>query len=297
MIDSLGVYDMPEDAYHADPVMGGSLSSTGARKLLPPSSPALFRHWLDHGQEPRREFDLGHAAHAEVLGVGAPVEVLKFKDRRAAGYKAAEKAARDGGAVPILEHEHRAVLAMAAAVRAHPIAGRLLAPDAGPAEQVLVWPDVESGVWCRARLDKQTRLADGRLCIVDLKTTACAEPGAVGRSVDSYGYYLQDAFYSAGAAAVGLDDAPAFLFVFVEKTPPHPVTVVQLDSEAREWGQVLTRKACDVYRQCTETGVWPGYTDQIETVSLPAYTANQHAAAWARGDYDTAADLREDRTA
>lgn len=34
-----GVYDLPAEVYHADPVEGGSLSSTGARKLLPPSCP------------------------------------------------------------------------------------------------------------------------------------------------------------------------------------------------------------------------------------------------------------------
>jgi len=29
-----GLYDLPEHIYHADPVPGGSLSSTGARRLL-----------------------------------------------------------------------------------------------------------------------------------------------------------------------------------------------------------------------------------------------------------------------
>ena len=33
-----GVYDIPEDLYHRDPVPGGSLSCSGAKKLLPPSS-------------------------------------------------------------------------------------------------------------------------------------------------------------------------------------------------------------------------------------------------------------------
>src|SRR5258708_26204894 len=40
---SAGVYGIPADAYHADPIEGGSLSSSGARRLLPPGCPALFR--------------------------------------------------------------------------------------------------------------------------------------------------------------------------------------------------------------------------------------------------------------
>ena len=50
------------EVYHADPVFGGSLSSSGARALLPPSCPALFRHKQLHGEPPKAEFDFGHAA-------------------------------------------------------------------------------------------------------------------------------------------------------------------------------------------------------------------------------------------
>lgn len=288
MIDEPGVFDMPEEAYHADPVMGGSLSSTGARKLLPPSCPALFRHYVDQGQPPRKEFDLGHAAHAEILGVGAPVEVLKFKDRRAAGYQAAEQKARAAGHTPILERDHKQVLAMAAELRAHRFAGPLLTSD-GPAEQVLVWVDDEAGVWCRARLDKQTRLADGRLVIVDYKTTACAEPGAVAKAIDNYGYDFQDAWYTAGAVALGLEPA-AFLFVFQEKTPPYLVSVVRLKEADREWGRLRARKALDVYRRCREADHWPGYADDVVPVSLPAYAAARHEAAWLAGAYETDPD-------
>ncbi|MGW9447058.1 hypothetical protein, partial [Bacillus mobilis] len=44
-----GVYDgIPEAVYHRDPVPGGSLSSSGARKLLAPSCPALFKYDQEH---------------------------------------------------------------------------------------------------------------------------------------------------------------------------------------------------------------------------------------------------------
>jgi len=41
LITEPGVYALPADVYHADPVAGGSLSSSGAKKLLacPASGP------------------------------------------------------------------------------------------------------------------------------------------------------------------------------------------------------------------------------------------------------------------
>src|SRR2546421_646443 len=72
-----GLYeDLSVETYHADPVPVGSLSSSGARKLLPPGCPALFAYEREHPPEPTATFDLGHAAHKMVLGVGP--EVVKI---------------------------------------------------------------------------------------------------------------------------------------------------------------------------------------------------------------------------
>jgi hypothetical protein len=48
LITEPGVYDIAEDHYHADPVPGGSLSNSGAKKLLPPSCPAKFAYEREH---------------------------------------------------------------------------------------------------------------------------------------------------------------------------------------------------------------------------------------------------------
>ena len=290
MIDEPGVYEMPDEAYFADPVMGGSLTSTGARKLLPPSCPALFRHYVDQGQPPRRAFDVGHAAHTEVLGVGAPVVVIDADDYRAKAARTARDEAHAAGHTPVLAHEWAQVQAMAAELRAHPLARKLLQPGDGVAEQTLVWVDDDTGVWCRARLDWQTHLAGGRLAVVDYKTCVSAEPGSISRSVDNYGYYQQDDFYRSGAITLGLDDDPAFLFVFQEKTAPYLVTVAWLRDEDREWGRLRNRKALHVYRDCKASGRWPGYADDVVPVSLPAYATARHEAAWAAGAYETDPD-------
>lgn len=285
MIDQPGVYQMPADAYHTDPVMGGSLSSTGARKLLPPSCPALFEHELRNGQQHRVEFDVGAAAHAEVLGVGAETVIIDASDWKAKAAREERDAAYAAGKTPLLRHQYDAVHAMAEAVWNHPIAGRLLEPGAGHSEQVFVWRDPDTGVWCRAMLDRHDDLPGIGPVIVDLKTTVSAEPVSVSGSVAKYGYYQQDPFYCDGYLELfGVE--PAFLFVFVEKTPPHLVTVCQLDPEAREWGRVRNRKARDVYRRCRETGRWPGYTDEIESITLPGWARHQNSNAFNEGAYD-----------
>src|SRR5690606_36787791 len=63
-----GLYDLPEHIYHADPVPGGSLPSTGAWLLL--ECPARFRYEHAHPPVPRPHVDFGTAAHKLVLGVG-----------------------------------------------------------------------------------------------------------------------------------------------------------------------------------------------------------------------------------
>jgi hypothetical protein len=285
VIDQPGIYEMPADAYFADPVMGGSLSSTGARKLLAPSCPAIFNHERQHGQPHRTEFDIGHAAHALVLGVGADLEVIDAADWTTKAARKQRDAAYAAGKTPVLPDQHRQVVAMANAVLEHPVAGPLLEPGAGHSEQVLVSRDEDTGVWCRAMLDRHDDLPGIGPVIVDLKTCACAEPGAISGSVAKYGYYQQDPFYSDIYQAL-FGAEPVFLFVFVEKTPPHLVTVCQLDPDARDWGRVRNRKARDVYRQCMEVGRWPGYTDDVISVGLPGWAKYQHSAAFNEGAYD-----------
>lgn len=285
-ISEAGAYDLPAAVYLRDPVAGGSLSSSGARKLLPPSAPALFKHWRDNGSPPKRAYDFGHAVHADVLGVGAPSVIIEEANYN----KKAAQQARDGayaaGKVPLLRCEYELTKSAADAVRAHPVAGPLFAGN-GSTEQTLVWRDPGTGVWCRSMVDKQ--IPGSRHIVVDLKTTKCAEPGAVSKAVASYGYHQQGAFYCAGVQALGLAGAvdPAFVLVFVENTRPHLVTVAQLDPHALMWGDRLNRVALRTYRQCTETGVWPGYTDTTISVGLPYWTVKNLEDAQARGEFDS----------
>lgn len=267
-----GVYQMTAEEYHADPVAGGSLSSSGARKLLAPSCPAIFRYEQDHGQAPKREFDFGQAAHQMVLGEGPDLVVIEADNYRTKAAQIDRDEARIAGMVPLLRAEYDQVQAMADGLRQHPVAAALFDPARGRPEQTLVWRDRPTGVMRRARLDWLPHPGSGRLIIADYKTCRSAEPSALARAVEQYGYHQQADWYRSGARALGLaDEAAAFVFVCQEKTAPYLVTVVELDAATLRIGAARNRRALAIYRECVTSGRWPGYSDEIALLSLPVW--------------------------
>lgn len=281
VVEEPGVYDIPDHAYHADPVPGGSLSSSGARKLLPPSCPAKFRYWADHGSEHKAEFDFGHAAHKLVLGVGPEIVIVEADNWLTKAAKQERAEAYTADKVPVLRHEYDHVTAMAASLRRHPLASALMDPSRGAPERSLFWIDHATDVWLRARLDWLPDPHAGRLMVSDYKTTDSAAPDAIQRAVYRYGYHQQADFYLTGTKALGLAADAAFLFVFQEKTPPYIVTVVELDATALRIGHELNRQAIETYAKCRAENHWPAYTDDVELVSLPAYVERQYSGgAW-----------------
>lgn len=272
-----GVYPMTAAEYHADPVPGGSLSSTGARKLLPPSCPALFHYEREHPGPARKVWEIGSAAHKLVLGAG-PDLVLVDRARWDTNEVKAELAAiRERGAIPLKRPEYDQVHAMADQLREHPFAGKLFDPATGVAEQVLVWRDRETGVWCRALLDFLRHPLPGRrLFVPDYKTCASAAPEKLGRAMAEHGYHIQLAWYLAGVRALGLGDERAVgVLVGQEKTPPYLVTVVQPDPPAMRMGEIRMREALRLYAECTASGRWHGYADDVVLAELPPWETKE----------------------
>jgi hypothetical protein len=275
VIDQPGVYNLPEAAYHSDPVPDGSLSSTGARKLLPPSCPALFKYERDHPRPYKKCFDLGHAAHKLVLGVGPELVGLDRPRWDTNEVKAQVADIRAAGGVPLKMDEYRQVHEMAAAIQAHPIASALFTPAAGEPERSLFWRDDETDVWCRARLDWQPHARGGRLIVPDYKTCGSANPQRLQKAVYEYAYFVQAFWYLDGIKALGLGEDPAFVFCAQEKEPPYLVTVFEVDATSLELGRRQSVEARRIYAECSRTGVWPGYSTDVELISLPPWVERQ----------------------
>ncbi|MCX5253555.1 PD-(D/E)XK nuclease-like domain-containing protein [Streptomyces canus] len=259
------------ESYHADKT---SISSSGLRALLNPGCPAQFKYDRDHPQAHKREFDLGHAAHKLVLGEGPDFRIIEFPDYKKVAAQRLRDEAYEMDLVPLLTKEHDMVQAMAEAVRQHPVAGPLFTPDAGVAEQSIFWTDPRTGVRCRCRPDWMPhRQENGRLVVVDYKTSKAVDEAALQRAVYERGYHAQAAFYLDGVKAAGLagDQEPAFIFVFQSKTAPYLVHLVELDFPALTLGAARNERALRRYAECERTGVWPGFNDRITYLPLPPY--------------------------
>lgn len=148
--------------------------------------------------------------------------------------------------------------------------------------------------------------------IGDLKTTEDASPEGFAKSIANWRYDVQHAYYMDGtrlALEQGNCNPPQegkaelsvywtdpvtgvlcrcrpdfwrgypkhFAFIAVEKKPPYAVGVYVLDSEGVEIGRAQYQHDLRVYAECVRTGVWPGYGDKIQTISLPAWHANKNA--------------------
>jgi hypothetical protein len=267
-----GIYeDLDEATYHADK---DSLSVSGAKKLLPPSCPAIFKWQRDHGQPSKPAFDVGKAAHSLVLGTGAEVVVVDAANWMTKAAKEQRDVAYAAGKTPILTAEWHMVQDMADALSRHPIAKDLFQTGQGNAELSLFWKDDQHAVMRRARLDW---LQGG--AIPDYKTCQSADPASIAKAMASFRYHMQADWYREAVIRLGLAPDPMFVLVFQEKTAPYCVTVVEPDMEALRIGRALNEKALRIYADCTATDTWPGYSDDVELIALPKWATYIEDAA------------------
>lgn len=272
-----GVYaGFPEAAYHDDPVPSGSLSSTGARKLLPPGCPAKYRWWADNKEPYKQVFEEGKAAHRKVLGVGPDLVIVDKARWDTNDVKKQLADIRAAGNVPLKKPAMEMVDAMAKALREDPMAAPLLVPDRGVTELSMFWR--VGTVWGRARPDRVTTLRSGRSVVVDYKSCASAAPADAEKAMARHGYHIQGEFYRTGAIALGLvpEDA-GFLLVMQEKEPPYLVTVVEPDFAAMRMAAIRVRQAFDRYAECVAEKRWPGYSDDVVLAELPPWETRELA--------------------
>ena len=126
-------------------------------------------------------------------------------------------------------------------------------------EYPIIWPDPETGLVCKARLDA---FSDGGV-ILDLKTAENASEGAFTREAYKYLYTLQSAFYVHGAQVLSGRKDWKFVFIVVEKAPPFGVHVFHADSTFLADGEILRRDLLARVAECEAAGVWPSYGEDL----------------------------------
>lgn len=269
MIDKPGLYPgIDEATYHADtdlaPHLGRSLSVSGAKTIL--RSPALFHYQREHGRPPKDAFDVGTLAHELILrGGDKRIRVVDSYDWRLTRARDAKIEAYAMGNVPVHRGDLLEASRIAASIRRHRLASAILSE--GQAEVSFYWIDEATGVTLRGRTDW---LRDN--AIVDVKTTKDASPRAFAKDCANYRYDMQADHYSEGIEAITGRRLP-FLFLCVENTPPYLVAVYQLDDDAMARGARDNAAARALYAECESADEWPGYSPEIETLSLPRWAS------------------------
>jgi len=201
---------------------------------------------LPEGTE--RRSNKGKAAYAEFMEANAGKTIVK--------YETYEKA-----------------LAMREALLANPISRRLIELE-GESELAIGWNDPETGLPCKAKIDRLIRDHD---LAWDLKTTRDPSPEGFAKSVANFGYHRAHSHYTAGCRS--LDWAGSMPFVCVRNEYPHDVSVNELDVDAIAFGDRQVRTALANLQRRIEGDDWVAdYEKQLNTVRLPAWALKDSEA-------------------
>lgn len=174
------------------------------------------------------------------------------------------KAWKDSQTLPILDDAKSAALIRTAmAVSNHPTAGQILA--GGKKEVSVFKTDPKTGLLLKGRIDCLTEDENGFVTVVDVKTTDDASISGFSRAIASWQYHAQAAFY------LDLVDADYFVFLAVEKSAPYAVGIYALDEASIMKGRDAYCTWLDKLAECQASGEWPGYSLEVETISLPAW--------------------------
>jgi len=266
------VHGMPDTEYHSRP----ELSSTGLRLLLPQykGSPKKFRYAQSHPRT-SRVFDVGSAVHSKVLGVGAGI--IEYPDEHLtpsgnvstkAATVAWEQEQRAAGLIPVSPAEIERVDAAAEAVLAHETAAPIL--EVAEHREVSVFAELD-GVPVRARFDALSGETRRGVIASDLKSCLDATKAGFERSVSKWGYDVQEVHYEDTYNAATGRPINEFYFIAVELTPPFEVAVHHLPVLWRESARKRAAQARAIFRECMESGKWPGYDPMIRELDMPAW--------------------------
>jgi len=269
---------MTNEQYHAD---RSAISKSGL-DLIHRSPAHYYAAYLDPNSEPRTETEamkIGTMVHTIILepelitnyavfndaqivaeiGGGNPRATNRYKEWKHA------HAIENQGKIFVSHAEMESAKRMSDAVYSHPSAKDLLTDFT--AEQTFMWVDPETGVKCKCRPDAVKN--DGKI-ILDIKSTEDAGE-AFAKSVFNYRYHVQAPFYMDGFEAATGIRPEWFIFIAVEKNPPYDVVVYYTPADVMEFGRNEYKNDLRRFKECQQSGVWPGYSNIVEPLKLPGW--------------------------
>lgn len=258
--------------------------SSGVAHILLTESPRHARHAQQQRADSSSEADIGTAIHDLLLEGVDRIERIDARDWRTKNAKELREAARAAGRVPILAHKAEMIECAVGAVR-HAVAlsgmGDVFA--SGEPECTLLWE--EKGVAMKARPDwLNTRW------IIHLKTTsASAEPNSwIRNQLTHSGYDLAAVFYEHAARACRGERES--VFIVVEQTPPHGVSLIGLSPAMRGLAERKFDLALARWRDCLKLNRFVGFPPTICYAEPLGYQLAEQEARQVSSTYDALQD-------
>ncbi len=269
-----GVYNLKESAYLADPCDLPSLSASIAKILLEksPDHARSAHPKLGGKYEPHHttEKDLGSALHSLILTEDwKQISVIDYADWRTKAARELREEAYETGHHPILAKDSRRLAEIAHAVSITGIIGGFPVPEERHIEQTMIFREYDVPI--RFKPDYLTVETDGRVRIVDLKTTQLpATRNGWGRR-QIFDYLVQCGLYTHGARHLFGTDNVTFDFVVVETSPPYGMATMTFDSIGHALAATLATQAIKTWADCLLSQDWPSYPAETLTIETPPW--------------------------
>lgn len=255
------IIEMTEGDYHG---LEGHLSNSTLTHFL--KSPAHYQAHLRSERIDTPSMILGRAIHQAILEPKRieSLAILPEIDRRTKEGKAIYQdfLDRNPGKTIIKKEEFDIVKGCVDSVYSHGLASDFL--SGAKVEQSILF-EID-GVKCKSRID-----AYNNGVLIDVKSTADdSRPGVFSRTMNTYGYHRQMAFYTMACKAVGLP-VEKRIIIAVEKDDPFAVSVLEIDPNAYWKGEQEVLEGVAYFKKCLESDKWPSYEEVVHLVGLPAY--------------------------
>ena len=257
---------LSNDAYHAS----NGISKTGLDKVE--RSPAHFNSNAPFSQT--RAMEIGSAIHCAILEpdrYNAEYTVADSIARNTKEYKSAAKENPLGKEFTLTTVESANVSGMRASVENNDEAMKYLSRP-GLAELSAFAVDPETQIQLRSRYDWVTDmgLSWSGNSSVDVKKTQDVRD--FRKSVESYNYHIQEAFYRHVYKLITGEELENFFFLAVEEKPPYTSKMFTLSPQMLEVGRFYMRKNINLYAECIRSGKWAG--PNVNSVIEPSYWLN-----------------------
>lgn len=255
-----GIYSIAAERYHA-----ASGVSKSMLDILSEKTPAHLQAYLKEKPEETPAQRFGSILHRALLEPDTYRGAFYVKPPKMSFATKLGQAWRDMHLdKPLVTGDESAQIdAMVSAVHTHPFAKKLLT-GCQPEQSIFV--EDNAGILRKSRLDALTK---GNI-VPDIKTTESANLENFERSISRYRLHVQAAYYLDNCNIAGIKK-DVFFFIVVEKSPPYLVRCLKLMGEVIEAGRRQYAHDLQIYRNCLESGQWPGWGEGWEDCALPSY--------------------------